>query len=457
MGRGRRVMLGMWAMLAVGVAGPAGALSGGPDAYGYYFFDSDEPGGPAWTYDDLGALGVDAGLSDDGMAWVAIGFDFTYYGETYDMVGFQSNGALTFANSALQYYNYCLPHPLSPQQTILVWWDDLYPPDGQTLYGTYGSEPFRTFVAQWHDVPRLGASSGFEFEVVLFETLDEIELRYSVAAVGDAYDNGYSATVGIQADSENHLQYSCETASLHDELAIRFTTCPALLGDGDGDGVDGCYDCDDGDASTYPGAEDVCDDGLDSDCAGDLEETEVDSDGDGLSECGGDCDDSDPAIYPGAIEECNGQDDDCDGAVDEDGDGDGWSLCAGDCDDADPSRFPGAAEVCDELDNDCDGEVDESIDWDFDGFEGCGGEDCDDANPNAYPGAEEIPGNDVDEDCDGADLPGTGDDDDDGDDDDSSADEEPDDCSCDLTRASSPGAAVAPAGLVGLLALRRRR
>jgi len=455
---GRRVTLWMLAGLVVGVAGSAGALTGGPDAYGYYFVDSDEPGGPAWTYEDLGVLGVDAGLSDDGMAWVPIGFEFTYYGETYDMVGFQSNGGLSFSNSALQYYNYCLPHPLSPTDTILVWWDDLYPPDGETRYGTYGTEPFRSFVAQWKDVPRLGAPAGFDFEVVLFETLDEIELRYAVAEVGDYYDNGYSATVGIQADDLNYLEYSCETASLHDELLIRFTTCPTPLGDGDGDGVDGCYDCDDGDASTYPGAEDICDDGIDSDCGGDLEQTEVDSDGDGLSECGGDCDDDDPAVYPGAPEECNGVDDNCAGAGDEDGDGDGWSLCAGDCDDADPSRFPGAAEVCDELDNDCDGEVDESIDWDFDGYEGCGGDDCDDANPNAYPGAEEIGGNGVDEDCDGTDAPGTGDDDDDsvGDDDDSAGEGDPDDCSCDLTRRPGSAAPIAVLGLLALLTLRRR-
>ena len=81
------------------------------------------------------------------MAWVSIGFDFFYYGQPYDQLGFQSNGALTFANASMSYSNYCLPHGLSTQTTILAWWDDLYPPDGRALYGTFGSAPFRTFVA----------------------------------------------------------------------------------------------------------------------------------------------------------------------------------------------------------------------------------------------------------------------------------------------------------------------
>ncbi len=454
-----------WKVAVVGAVallgwGGAQAATGGPDAYGYYFVDSDEPGGPGWDYEDLDILGVDAELSDDGMAWVPIGFDFSYYGQVYDQVGFQSNGALTFENSSLNYYNYCLPHGTYPQTTILLWWDDLYPPDGRALYGTYGSAPFRTFVAHWREVSRLGATGSLDMQVVLHETSNDIELRYLTATLDESYyTSGASATVGIQADTLNYLEYSCEYPALHDELVVRFTTCPEPLGDADGDGLDACLDCDDGDATVYPGAEDVCDDGVDSDCQGDLEETEVDDDGDGLSECGGDCDDADPTVYPGAAEVCNGVDDDCDGSVDEDGDGDGWSLCAGDCDDGDPERFPGAAEVCDELDNDCDELIDEEIDWDFDGYLGCGGDDCDDFDPNAYPGAPEIAGNGIDEDCDGEDPPGVGDDDD-GDDDDAGDDDSGDDggegCACVQAGPDDGPAAAALIPLV-LAALYRRR
>ncbi|MCA9571815.1 MAG: hypothetical protein KC656_28450, partial [Myxococcales bacterium] len=39
---------------------------------------------------------------------------------------------------------------------------------------------------------------------------------------------------------------------------------------------------------------------------------------------GGDCDDTTAAVRPGAVEVCNGQDDDCDGDVDEGAPGRSW-------------------------------------------------------------------------------------------------------------------------------------
>ncbi len=232
-------------------------------------------------------------------------------------------------------------------------------------------------------------------------------------------------------------------------------------------------DCDDGDASIHPGANERCD-GVDEDCDGAVDEDPVDPpawyadvDGDGYgdptvatSAClrpGGhvadatDCDDGDATIHPGADEHCDGVDEDCDGAVDEepvdggawylDGDGDGYgdggvstTACGQpsgyvadgtDCDDADPAVSPGAQERCDGVDDDCDGAVDESpavdaptwyADVDADGYGDAGsataacsqpsghvadGTDCDDGDPGIHPGASESCDG-IDEDCDGS-------------------------------------------------------
>ncbi len=186
------------------------------------------------------------------------------------------------------------------------------------------------------------------------------------------------------------------------------------------------------------------DDGQDSKDGTDPEEL-VDADGDGFAE-DEDCDDGDATVNPDADEVCDEVDNDCDGEIDEgallswylDADADGWGqdagaveACeapsgyvaeAGDCDDDEDTVFPDAPERCDELDNDCDDEIDEEVtelwfaDADDDGFgnaasplESCDpptgfvedDTDCDDLEPAAYPDAEEIC-DEIDNDCDEA-------------------------------------------------------
>jgi hypothetical protein len=96
----------------------------------------------------------------------------------------------------------------------------------------------------------------------------------------------------------------------------------ACCQDGDRDGahdaVCGGTDCDDSDERTHPGARESCD-GKDQDCDGVVDE-DYDADGDGYITCDKpkDCNDEDPKVNPGAGEVCaDGIDNDCDGEVDD--------------------------------------------------------------------------------------------------------------------------------------------
>lgn len=105
-----------------------------------------------------------------------------------------------------------------------------------------------------------------------------------------------------------------------------------------------------------------------------------------------------------------------------DNDADGW-LPPDDCDNFNFYINPGAAEIpADGIDQNCDGADACYQDLDGDGYgtgvvilgndldcsdpgESSRSDDCNDSNSSVYPGATEVPGNGIDDNCDGVDDP----------------------------------------------------
>src|SRR4030095_15573608 len=119
------------------------ALTGGPDAFGYRFIDSDSAGGPAFNFEDISTTGTGVSLSDDQVSGaVNIGFTFDFYGTSYTQVYISSNSFLTFL--AGQANGCCSASPMpsagSPDAVIAAWWGDIFPPGGGSIrYQTLGS------------------------------------------------------------------------------------------------------------------------------------------------------------------------------------------------------------------------------------------------------------------------------------------------------------------------------
>ncbi len=147
--------------------------------------------------------------------------------------------------------------------------------------------------------------------------------------------------------------------------------------DADQDGHDSTTDCNDEDATVYPGAEELCN-GVDDNCNQIIDEGFEDTDKDEIADCID-------------VEDCDGEDNDGDGVLDEgfaDTDEDGLPDCLDE-------------EICDGLDNDGDSTVDEGMDIDGDGYPPCGDQpDCDDGDATRSPEASEIDANEIDDDCD---------------------------------------------------------
>jgi hypothetical protein len=211
----------------------AGILgTGGPDAFGYRWSDSNQAGGPLFSWTDISATGTlvaDVTTDDDTSTPIALGFSFPFYGSFFDSIRVCSNGWLSFTSSSTAYSNQPLPNAGAPENLLAPFWDDLYPGGvSRIYYQAFGSRA----IVQWHQMPRYqqGApgsqepGSSLTFQAIL-DASGVITFQYlSLAGTLN------SATVGIQdAARTTGLTTAFQQAYLGDNLAIRYTALPQWL------------------------------------------------------------------------------------------------------------------------------------------------------------------------------------------------------------------------------------
>jgi hypothetical protein len=205
---------------------PVEKNAGGPDAFGYFWIDSDESGGPTFDWQDVSGTGSNliGQLGDDNYAGpFEIGFYFPFYDSVYSQIYIGSNGIIGFGSAGMaSRFKTSIPTTSVPNN-ILAWlWDDLNPLDGDNpgagvFFDTSGGQ----CVIQFQSYPEYGASAGDVITAqVILKPNGTIVYQYLYIAPGFDTEN---CAVGIENQSgTDGLEVVYLSTYLKDSLAIEF-------------------------------------------------------------------------------------------------------------------------------------------------------------------------------------------------------------------------------------------
>ena len=169
--------------------------------------------------------GTNLNLADDGMATnISIGFDFEFYGNTFNKVNISNNGFITFTglNSACC-QGQLLPSPFM-DNSIMALWTDLISVNGMNpYYKSYILDGENVFTVGWYNTLEFYNQDAVNtFEITLYEGSNNILFNYENLNV-----YGHALTAGIQGTDGQFEQiyFGNSTQSLANS-AYLFTYTP---------------------------------------------------------------------------------------------------------------------------------------------------------------------------------------------------------------------------------------
>ncbi len=192
------------------------------DDLGWVAKDVDR--GVSYNWIELTSSKIDSvdtlATGDDGAAWVRLGRHTVLYGDTIDSVYVGSNGAIKLVGEFISAFNNQLP--IEGPVVIAPFWDDLYV-KGNITGGPdsliYVRRWTDSTVIEWYRVPKLGLSSPFTFEVIIYTPPPpghgNIKFQYKDMSEYDSEE--YDATIGMQDSSSNSNPTSNYVLYTYDE------------------------------------------------------------------------------------------------------------------------------------------------------------------------------------------------------------------------------------------------
>ncbi len=165
-----------------------------------------------------------------------IGFNFEFYGQTYSEFWVSDRGILNFIDNADMSWsnqNLSTGTELNGRAAIAPFWDDLYPVLSGEIYtqltGAVGS---RQLTIEWHQIHHWSDrnGNGATFQVILHEGSNNIEFHYIDVGFDSttSYDNGLSASIGLQNGLGIGNAFSYNTAAVTNGSSILFHSQGAL-------------------------------------------------------------------------------------------------------------------------------------------------------------------------------------------------------------------------------------
>jgi len=155
---------------------------------------------------DIRTTGTALNLGDDNMSGLqSLGFNFTFYDQTFDKVNISMNGFFTFQDNfsvsrSRNYRSEVLP-ATSFNYTVFPLWSDLINRNGtqnpyiQTFGNTNDTDQY--FVIGWYDAKEYSNQLQNTFEAILYEGTNHIEFRYDKIQI-----KTHDITIGVQGNNE---------------------------------------------------------------------------------------------------------------------------------------------------------------------------------------------------------------------------------------------------------------
>jgi gliding motility-associated-like protein len=166
----------------------------------------------------------------DDRSWgpLNIGFNFTFYGNTYNRFYVTSNGLVMFGSGSNDYTEDPIPSPSSPNNFIAAFWDDIViNSSGKILYTTIGASPNRKCIIQWTNMGFYASTVLMgTFSVILYEGSNNIRIQYrSIIDNTSERSHGSSASIGIEnSNGTSGIRYAYHNSSaISSEQSILFT------------------------------------------------------------------------------------------------------------------------------------------------------------------------------------------------------------------------------------------